>query len=420
MRIGFDGSCSAAPGAEPQATRPAAPPPTANAAARGAAVPAQAPDSVNKRDDGVVASTEDWFKDEWTTVAGAVHGLMSAPGVVSQAYLKAAKANTDLGDQLARTLGSQSPKLRQAAIEKLGHLADGKSSAAEAFASRLEAANRIPRIVESIAAPLDRGLSAAGRSVASKLDAGIAAAPKAFQGPLRSVAGSLKNSVAGTYASVKGAVEKSIRAPDPDLEAAGTELGKKLDAAAKADSAEANGLLRTTSRVLGTTVGDLSHSGAISGALDKVPFLRDTPVVGMLLAGAGSAIDAPKVGVADATVANVGSTLIGTAAGTAVTGGLASLAGGSLAADGLGVAAATGPVGWAVAGGVVAGAAIGYGAYKAIESQAGQDVIDGIANGNGKQIVKGVGEAGSDIVHIGQHVEHAAVHAVSHFVSDLF
>lgn len=421
MRIGFDDSSCAAPGASAAATQatpsaapkatPLAAPPAANSAGRSPAVPAQAPDSVGKREDGVVASTEDWFKDEWTTVAGAVHGLMSAPGVVSQAYLKAAKANTELGDQVARTLGSQSPNLRQAAIDTLGHLADGTSTAAQDYASKLDAANRIPRMVESVEAPLDRGLSAAGRQVASKIDAGIAAAPKALQGPLQTLAGSVKSGVANAYASVKGAVDKSIRTPDPKLEAAGKDLGRKLGAAAKADSAEANGLVRTTSRVIGTTIGDLSHSGAVSDALDKVPFLRDTPVVGMLLAGAGTAIDAPKVGVADATVANVGSTLIGTAAGSAVTGGLASFAGGSLAADGLGVAAATGPVGWAVAGGVVAGAAIGYGAYKAFESQAGQDVVNGIVNANGKQIVKGVEEGGADVVHIGQHLGHAAVDA---------
>jgi hypothetical protein len=421
MIVAFDDGCSAVPEPPAKPQQPATPGP-ASGLAHGAHA-AQKPDSVSKHDEGFLAAAQAWVTSEWGTVAGAAHGLISAPGVVSKAYLKAARANAALRESVESTLGNQSPALRQGEIDRFGKLASGSSSDGQALYTKLNDANRIPRLVEKAEAPLDRGLSAAGRFVGSKLDAAVDAAPSVLRAPLRRVAGGLKSAVAGAYHDVKGSVDAKIRTLDPELERAGHNLGDRFLAAERADARQAGGVVRTASRVIGTTVGDLSRSSVLTSMLDKASFLRDTPLVGLALAGAGSAVDAKEVGVPDAVVANAGSTFIGTAAGGAATDALAGLAGGSLESAALGVATVTGPAGWAVAGGVLAGAAIGYGAYEAIKSQAGQDVVNGIVHGNGKQIVKGVKEAGADVVHVGQHVEHAAVDAgksIGHFVSSLF
>jgi hypothetical protein len=431
MRIDMGGSSTTTPSQQSNPSQGAAPAATAHAPG----VPAQHPDTVSKHEGGIWSSVEDWTKDEWTTVAGAVHGLMSAPGIVSNAYRDAAKANSSLGDAVAKTIGTQSPAARQKEIDAVAKAAEGKSSAAADYAAKLSDANRVPRLVEKIEGPVDRGLSAAGRFASKAMDAGIDAAPKAVQSALRGAASQVKGAVSEAYGGVKASVDHSIRTLKPELESSGKQLTGTLQRAAEVDLEKAGRRLQKVSSVIGTTVGDVAPAASkVGNLIDKVPALRDTPLVGMVLAGVGTATDAPKVGFADAAVANYGSTLIGTAAGSATTGVLAGLAGGSLADGAVGVVAATGPVGWAVAGGVVAGAAIGYGAYKAFESQAGQDVINGIASGNGKQIVKGIKETGTDVVHIGESAEHAAVsagkaighgaetayHSVSNFVSSIF
>jgi hypothetical protein len=359
---------------------------------------------------------------------------------VANAYRTASSANKEIANQVDNALGRQSPSARQQAIDKLAKSADGKSAAAQDLASQLNDANRVPRLIQKVEEPVDKALSAVGRFASSKIDAFTDAAPKAVQGALRSGAERVKSGVGSAYSDVKASVQNRIENLPPELESAGKNVSGTLEKVAGTEAAKGAGWLRTASIQIGKTGEDLAHGTAAEGIIAKAPSaLRETPILGMALAAYGTAADAKKVGLADSAAANFGSTFIGTAAGTATTNALAGLAGGTLAEGAVeGAVVASGPAGWAIAGGVVAGAAIGYGAYKAFESQAGQNIFNGIANGNGGQIVKGFKEAGTDVVHIGEHLEHGAVdagkaigheaehlgkgavHAVSSFVSSVF
>jgi hypothetical protein len=259
-------------------------------------------DRSTSRDASSLASVAQWAKDEWPTVATAVHGLASAPGIVADAWRDAAKTNTALAEKMSHA--ASSPESR---------------AAAKAFAS-----------------------------------------------------------------------------------------------AAAAQTAKASSALARISGAIGTTVGAAlgkpGTAAAVAKAVGAVPGLKETPVLGLAIAGAGAATDvaSKKASVADAVVANAGAALAGTVVGSAVTPALTSAfagaAGADVGAEALGVAVAAGPVGWAVAGGVIVGAAAGYGVYRAIESAPGQHVIDGIAHLDGKEIQSGFAEAGGDVTSFGTNV----------------
>jgi hypothetical protein len=306
------------------------------------------------RDASPLASVGAWAKDEWPTVATAVHGLASAPGIVADAYRDAAKTNAALAGKIGNAVNgweSRAPAARTAAIDDLKSFAKDTSRSATKIADDLQRAN------------------------ADGTDAAVQSARAA----------------AKTFAS-----------------AAATQTAK-----ASSTIARISGRIGTT---VGAALGKPGTATAVAKAVGSVPGLKETPVLGLVIAGVGTATDvaSKKASVADAVVANAGSALAGTVVGAAVTpaitSALAGVAGADVGAEALGVAVAAGPVGWAVAGGVIVGAAAGYGVYRAIESAPGQDVVDGIAHLNGHEIQRGLSEAGNDIASFGAHVVQRVVH----------
>lgn len=407
---------SSIPPPPPPKPPPPAPPP------RHEPQPPMAPDRMKKSDPGgPLVRLEDFVKTEWASVAGAAHGLTTVPGVVAHSYMRAAEANMKFATQLDEAVKSwltESASTRQAKIVSLIQDAKGESTAVEDLAAKLSAANAMPRAIEAVMNPLEKALGAIGKLGSSSLAATIDRAPQALQSPLRSLANRFESSAASFYSNIKNAADDAMHSLPVDLATKGQQVTDMLKATAAADSAKASGLFKNISRTLGTTAGDvtsLAHNGAVDGVMQKVGFLRETPVLGLVLAGGSTAYDATHgISLPDAAVANFGSTFIGTAVGSAVSDGLASGIASAAITDGgaelAGAVIATGPAGWAVAGGVVAAAAVGYGAYKVIESQAGQDVIDGVAHLDGHQIVKGLDEGGADIAHGAEAVGRGAVH----------
>jgi hypothetical protein len=306
------------------------------------------------RDANPLAPVGEWGKDEWPTVATAVHGLASAPGIVADAYRDAAKTNAALAGKIGNAVNaweSRAPAARTAAIDDLKSFAKNTSRSASKIANDLERAN-----------------------------------------------------ADGTDAAVK-----SARA-----------AAKSFASAATAQTAKASGTVARLSSRIGTTVGAAlgkpGTAAAVVKAVGAVPGLKETPVLGLVIAGVGATTDvaSKKASVADAVVANAGSALAGTVVGAAVTpaitSALAGAAGADVATEALGVAVAAGPVGWAVAGGVIVGAAAGYGVYRAIESAPGQHFVDGVTHLDGREIQSGFAEAGNDIASFGAHLVQHVVH----------
>lgn len=334
-----------------------------------------APSGERSEHGGRIAELGAWVKDEWSTVAGAAHGLMSAPGVVSNAWLDAATTNHDLAKKIGDAVDgwpTRSASARQVAIDDLRRAAASVNETANGVAEDLNHANRAPLAVEKT------------------LDA-IGELPKDVQQ-------SVNSALAGTAAAAK-----NLPAP---IEARARNAAAALEVAAAAQATKASGIGATTSRMIGTTVGgvdaviaDANNTGSL---LRSARILADIPVAGLIFTAGAIAYDVHGgKSVADAAVANVGAQIVGTAVGGAVSAGLASAIGGAALTDGsavaMGAVVATGPVGWAVAAGVVAGAAAGYGIYKAVESQAGQEIVDGIAHADAQRIEHGLGEARTDI-----------------------
>ncbi len=352
MRIGQPGA-SAAPTPNPEPQAAPAPAPTSVPAAR-----------VPMRSDGVDRDTNgganplmpvgEWSKDEWPTVATAVHGLASAPGIVADAYRDAAKTNAALASKIGNIVNgweSHAPAVRAAAIDDLKSFAKNTSRGASKIANDLERANA-------------DGTDAAVKSAR--------AAAKSFA----SAAAAQTAKASGPIARISSRIGTSV----------GAALGKPGTAA------------------------------AVARAVVAVPGLKETPVLGLAISGIGAVTDvvSKKASVPDAVVANAASALAGTVVGAAVTpaitSALAGAAGTDVASGALTVAVAAGPVGWAVAGGVIVGAAAGYGVYRAIESAPGQHVVDGIAHLDGHEIQSGFAEAGSDIASFGAHLVQHVTH----------
>jgi hypothetical protein len=352
VRIGQPGA-SAVPTPNPEPQAAPTPAPSASAAAR-VTMRSDGVDRSTSRDASPLTSVGEWSKDEWPTVATAVHGLASAPGIVADAYRDAAKTNSVLASKIGNVVSeweSRAPAARTAAIDDLKSFAKNTSRTASTIANDLERAN-----------------------------------------------------TGGTDAAVKSARDAAT----------------SFASAAAAQTARASGTIARISGRIGTTVGAAlgkpGTAAAVAKAVGAVPGLKETPVLGLAIAGIGTATDvaSKKAGVADAVVANAGATLAGTVVGAAVTPALTSALAGSAGADvateALGVAVAAGPVGWAVAGGVIVGAAAGYGVYRAIESAPGQQVVDGITHFDGHEIARGFAEAGDDIASFGAHLVGHAEH----------
>jgi hypothetical protein len=280
----------------------------------------------------------DWAKSEWTSLAGAAHGLASAPGIVSQAWLDASATNARFAARITDAVESwdrTAPAARQAAIDSLSKDAASLSPAAGAIAAELDHANRAP----------------------------LSGAPD-------------------------GALPTGIAARASDV-------ARALADAAGAQSGRASSALHAVSRLVGASPADVERRAerlthAETGfSLGSV--IKHTPYVGMALTAAATVHDSASVGAADATVANVGGTLAGEIAGELATTALRGVAGGVIADAGsaaLGAAIATGPAGIAVVGGVVVGAAVGYGIYKAVESAPGQAAVHGVVQ-CGRSLVDG-------------------------------
>jgi hypothetical protein len=372
------------------------------------------PDGVDRREASPLDRVADVAKREWPTVTSVAHGLMSVPGIAARAYADAAQTNATLGkaiDSTVTTWTQQSAAARSAAIDDLKAAARKTSSTASAVADSLEHANRLPLAVEKAASGANDVLHIAGSAANKAVDSAIASAPKALQAPLGAVARSLGSAVTNGYAATthaaKSMYDHTVNTLPGDVEKTAGRAVTALETTATAQSQKATGALTKTSAFIGKTVGSFTEEGAlrdgaIAKAVARTPGLSETPVFGLLITGAATGLDvAGGKSVADATVANVGSTLVGTAAGAAVTDGLTSVIGSAaiadVAADALGVAAVSGPVGWAVAGGVIAGAAVGYGVYRAVESKPGQDVIDGLTHLDSAKVEHGLQEAGDGI-----------------------
>lgn len=385
MRVDSEGG---RPNAAPLAS-PSPPPPrigTLPPSPTAGAEPVRAPsvhDRVDRsnaessRPDEGVFSLAAWAKEEWSTVAVAAHGMASVPGVVSKAWEDAAKTNAGFAQSIRTTIehwGSETAAARQSAIDGLAQAAAPVSKTASNVARDLGQANRLPLAVEKSVEIAVRGL------------------PEGTQLALKDIA--------------RTATSRMRELPTP-IETRARDAAHALDVAATAQNAKASTTIGSLSARIGKTLGQ-AH-GQLTGAADggkilsKLPALADTPVVGVLLTGAAIVNDVHAgKSLANASIANVAGTLLGTAVGAAVTEGLASSIGAAAIADGtaasLGAAAAAGPVGWAVAGGVIASVGVGYGIYKAVESKGGQDIVDGAVQLDRAKIQRGLGEAQSDIL----------------------
>jgi hypothetical protein len=382
-----------------ETTRPQATPTASPPAPHAAPVSTSRPVAASMRNDrvdrtqtspangsGRVADLRNWMQSEWSTVAGAAHGLASVPGVVSKSWQDAAKSNEDLAKTIDSTLShwqEQTASQRQGLIDGLSAAATPISTTASSVARDLSQANRAPLAVERAVAGVIGTVSADAQAPLRKIAAGVGRAMSTLPAP----------------------VENRARAG-----------AQALTAAASAQSAKASTTVGAVSELVGRTVGKahglLTGNTEGSTVLDRVPLLRDLPVAGAVLTGAAVVADTRSgKSLADATVANVGATLVGTAAGNAVTAGLASFVDSAAIADetaaALGAAAAAGPLGWTVAAGVVTAAAVGYGVYKAVESKPGQDVVDGVAHLSGAKIEQGLSEARSESINAAAHAWHS-------------
>jgi hypothetical protein len=311
-----------------QAYRSAVPPDRISAPSRDA-------DAIDSR--GV---TGKWAKDEWNTIAGAVHELASVPGVVSNAWLSAARTNEHLAariEGMVSTWQQTAPSVRQTAIDALRAAAAPVSSSASALADELAQANRVPL--------------------------------------LRAATGSPTNA--------------SSRTPLPaDLESRARDAARTFTHVAAAQSAHASMWYHGASRALGASVVDLhaglAHTAPEASALNRIPGLKDIPVAAFGLTVAGIAADiAAGVSPRDAEAANIAGLTAGTLVGAGVENALVRFGGAAVAdtvAEGLGVAAATAAGGWALAAAALAGAAAGYGVSAALESPPGRAFIDGLGH----------------------------------------
>jgi hypothetical protein len=362
-----------------------------------------------------------WSASEWTSLAGLGHGFTSVPGIVSHSFKDAAKTNEMLLKgvrDLANDWPDKTPAARQSGIDALERTAAGKSAAVRQFTAELTAENTLPRLVYSVGAPVDRLVSSIGNALSSRVGTALDALPARIQIPMRGIVNRFQGRIAGAYDGLKSSITEPLNRLSPALEGKAGALTGSLDTAIEADQARAGGVVRSASRVIGATPGEAAqyvHLDGAASALEKVPLLRDTPVVGLALAATGSVLDAGKVGAPDSIVANFGSTVAGSAIGSVAADAAPSLlaaAGiGDTGAELLGLAAATGPAGLAVAGGVVIGAAATYGIYKAIESKPGQEIVNGAAHG-----VEAVGRGTVEVAKGAYHDGESIVNGVGSFL----
>ncbi|MBD5656415.1 MAG: hypothetical protein IAI50_14715, partial [Candidatus Eremiobacteraeota bacterium] len=435
MLIGIDGSYSPPPPPPPKPP----PPPEIPTATTGHAfltseysrsAPPLSPDRVSPNDpEGFRANAEDWLKENSPAVAALAHGVVDAPGVVGRQFREASKVNTELAEQLEKTVSTWStdvPSVRSKNIAKLSELAKGKSEPIEKLATELSAENAAPHLLHAVGravgAPVARAVDKFGESFKSSIDKAIASFPKTMQGTLRNAVSAAEHRVSTAVDGIKAGAQAKIADELPSA------LGHRAESTvaslrntAEKQSTEAASRFRNGSRLIGYSPGDVAdlpkvakNAPKVGKVLDHLSALRDTPFLDYGLVGAGIFLDRGK-GLADATVANVGSTLAGSeiqglatkavtripslttssfgeaageeVASTAAVDGTET----AVAAAGVdaalpevaGAVAATGPIGVAVVGTVVVGAVAAYGVTKIIESQAGQDIIGGIAHLNG-------------------------------------
>jgi hypothetical protein len=368
------------------------------------------------------SSVEHWSEKNWGPVAGFAHGLASVPGLVGREWSEASKINAKIAsktEHLASDWDKTAASARASAISDIDSTAHGASVAAEHAVAMMRDANRVPLFIErnaGVVAQADRSIVRVASTAKAAVSDSIERGPQLLRAPLHWLAGKAEQSLSHQYDRVKSAAKQF--AADSNRLSSESEtslhtLARGFKSVSEEQGANAERFIARSSRLIGTT---LSEKASV---IEKVPVLRDVPIVGAALTGAGIVADAHEHGWGDSIVANVAQTAVG----TAVTSGVADTLAGTFASAGLadggatalGAVAATGPVGWALAGGVAAGALAGYGVYRAIESKEGQHLIAGAEHG--------AEAAATGVAHFGEkswHETKSIAHDIGHTFSSIF
>jgi hypothetical protein len=390
-------------------------------------------DRVEQSGANPLSAVTDWAKSEWSNVGSALHGVMSAPGVAAQAYAKAGETNAAVAKSIASTASTWTAHSADARVSAIGQLKATGLKAAQSVANDFEAANRLPQAIEHAAGAADQTLHAAGSAVKAVAGAAISNAPSAVRGTLQSVANAVGSGVSGAYnaakSGAKAAYDGTLNTLPQTVKHAASDAVSTFETNAARQTAKASGALTKASASIGATIGQtvdgFAESNPVRRVVSAMPVLAQTPGIGLVFA-AGGTIGDVKFGhksVADAVVANAGSTLVSTAVTAPLTSAASSMFTGAaiadVAADAGGVAVASGPVGWTVAGVAVAAGAIGYGVYRAAESDAGQSIIDGAVHLDGAKVQHGIGQAATDVASLGVKAGNAIFDGIANVTQDI-